>query len=243
MFHSLNWRSLALLLFPQILLCAPSPTLAASLFICDVPETSGGCVNGTISPEGFVTFDFSGFTDSFVGGAPVSSPVQALETGTDLPDLGLAKIGFSFFWLAGSAGTDTSPQTIFFTQSDGRVSDVLNYTYSVAGGAGSDFLNLFGYVISAEAPVTTAQLAADGIVPTGFASASGLLSFPSTDITSTFQPGVPELPSWELMLLGFAGLGFVASLSQKRCSRSLKQPDKSSAGGRPGAAAYQLPST
>jgi hypothetical protein len=224
MFHSLNWRSLALLLFPQILLCAPSPTLAASLFICDVPATAGGCVNGTSSPEGFVTFDFSGFTDSFVGGVPVSSPVQALETGTDLPDLGLAKIGFSFFWLAGSAGTDTSPQTIFFTQPDGRVSDVLNYVYSVAGGAGSDFLNLFGYVISAETPVTTAQLAADGIVPTGFASASGLFSFPSTDITSTFQPGVPELPSWGLMLLGFAGIGFAgyrASRKRRAASRSL----------------------
>jgi hypothetical protein len=177
-------------------------------------------VNGTSSPEGFVTFDFSGFTDSFVGGVPVSSPVQALETGTDLPDLGLAKIGFSFFWLAGSAGTDTSPQTIFFTQPDGRVSDVLNYVYSVAGGAGSDFLNLFGYVISAETPVTTAQLEADGVGPTGFASASGLFSFPSTDITSTFQPGVPELPSWGLMLLGFAGLGFAghrASRKRRHC--------------------------
>ncbi len=55
MFHSLNWRSLALLLFPQILLCALSPTLGASLFICDVPATAGGCVNGTSSPESWAT--------------------------------------------------------------------------------------------------------------------------------------------------------------------------------------------
>ena len=86
----------------------------------------------------------------------MSSPVQAPETGPISPIWGLAKIGFSFFWLASSSGTDTS-QTIFFTRPDGGVSDVLDFIYSVAGGAGSDFLNLLGYVISAETPVTTAS--------------------------------------------------------------------------------------
>jgi hypothetical protein len=36
-------------------------------------------------PRSFVTFDFSGFTDSFIGGVPVSSPVQAPETGPISP--------------------------------------------------------------------------------------------------------------------------------------------------------------
>jgi hypothetical protein len=220
MFHPLTWRSLALL-FLWHLLCASSPTSAATLYICDVPAPAGGCANGTSSPEGFVTFDFSGFTDSFVGGVPASSPIQAPKTGTDLPDLGLAKIGFSFFWLAGSAGMDTSPQTIFFTQPDGRVTDVLNYVYSVAGGAGQNFLNLFGYVVSAETPVTVAQLEVDGIVPTGFASASGQFNFPNTDITSTFQPGVPEPSTWAMMLVGFAGLGFAGYRASRKSVASV----------------------
>jgi hypothetical protein len=216
MFHPLNWRSLAFFYFRRSSFARRLQHWRHTYLFATCRRPLAACVNGTSSPESFVTFDFSGFTDSFVGGVPVSSPVRAPETGPDLPDLGLAKIGFSFFWLAGSSGTDTSPQTIFFPRPDGRVSDVLNYVYSVVGGAGSDFLNLLCYVISAETPVTTAQLAARGIVPTGFASASGLFSCPSTDITSTFQPGVPELPSWRLMLLGFAGLGFVGYRASRK---------------------------
>jgi hypothetical protein len=175
----------------------------ASLFICDVPASNGGCENGASSPEGFVTFDFSGFTDAFIGGLPATSPTVASESGTDLPDLGLAKIGFSFFWLA--MGTNTTPQTIFFETPDGHVADVLNYSYSRTG---LDQTNLFGYVISSETPLTVAELEADGVTPTGFASASGPFDFPNTDITSTFQPGVPEPSTWTMMLLGFAGFGY-----------------------------------
>jgi PEP-CTERM motif len=91
----------------------------------------------------------------------------------------------------------------------------------VAGGAGQDFLNLFGYVVSAETPVTVAQLEVDGIVPTGFASASGQFNFPNTDITSTFQPGVPEPSTWAMMLVGFAGLGFAGYRASRKSVASV----------------------
>jgi hypothetical protein len=214
MIRSFSLRTFAGLPFVLAAFCAAQPALAqnppATLFICDVPAPDGGCVNGASSPEGFVTFDFSGFTDAFIAGLPATSPTVASETGTDLPDLGLAKIGFSFFWLA--MGTNTASETIFFETPDGHVSDVLNFSYSRTG---LDQTNLFGYVISSETPVTVAQLEADGVTPTGFASADGLFEFPNTDITSTFQPGVPEASTWAMMMLGFAGLGLFARRARR----------------------------
>jgi hypothetical protein len=120
---------------------ALSPTLAhsASLFICNVTAADGGCVNGTSTTAGSVTFDFSGFLagDSFVGGLPATSPAQAAASG---------KIDFSFSWHTLSPGVDTPEQTIFFTS--GRlVDDVLDYASSVSGGAGRDFMNISGYVL------------------------------------------------------------------------------------------------
>jgi hypothetical protein len=51
-----------------------SPALAqnppASLFICAVTASDGGCANGSSSPAGLVTFTFSNFVDSFVNGLP-----------------------------------------------------------------------------------------------------------------------------------------------------------------------------
>jgi PEP-CTERM motif len=182
---------------------------ANSLFICDVPASAGGCVDGSSSPAGSATFTFSGITDgdSFIGGLPANSPTTVSESGTDLPDLGLAQIFFSFSWLA--MGTTTTPQTIFFTQPDGDVSAVLNFAYSREG---LDLTNVFGYLISAETPVTAAQLAADGIVPTGTESASGPFNFPNADIAATFEPGVaiPEPSTWAMMMSGFAALGAAA---------------------------------
>ena len=69
-------------------------------------------------------------------------------------------------------------------------------------------MNLFGYVVSAQTPVTAAQLENDGVTPTGSASAVGLFNFPNTGMTATFQPGVPEPATWMMLLIGFAGVGF-----------------------------------
>jgi hypothetical protein len=179
----------------------------ASLFICAVTAADGGCSNGGGSPAGVVTFTYSNFTDSFVNGLPAVSPTEASEAGSDLPDLGLAKIVFSFSWLG--MGLDTAPQTIFFDAPGGGVSAVLNFAYSREG---LDLTNVFGYVIASASPVSAAALEADGIVPTGTASASGPFDFSGTDITATFQPGaaVPEASTWAMVLISFAGLGYAS---------------------------------
>jgi hypothetical protein len=188
-----------------------SPAIAqnssASLFICAVTAEDGGCANGVGSPSGFVTFTFGNFTDMFVNGLPAVSPTDASESGSDLPDLGLAKISFSFSWLG--MGSNTTPQTIFFETPGGGVSAVLNFVYSREG---LDLTNVFGYVIASETPVSASELENDGVVPTGATSASGPFDFPNTDITATFQPGVsaPESSTWLMMIVGFAGLGCVS---------------------------------
>lgn len=184
---------------------ALSLTLAhsASLSICSVTAANGGCVNGTSAPPGFVTFDFSGFLpgDSFVGGLPATSPAQAAASG---------KINFSFSWHTLSPGVDTPEQTIFFT-SGGLVDDVLDYASSVFGGAGRDFMIISGYVLPLATPVTVADLASQGITATGSMSLPVLYEFPTTNLTATFQPTpIPELPTWGLIALGFAGIGVSA---------------------------------
>lgn len=215
MIHSFAMRSAAAVAAAAVMFVAPpahADSVAGSLFICDVSASQGGCANGGSSPEGSVTFTFSGITDgdSFVNGSPAASPTQASESGIDLPDLGLAKITFSFSWLA--QGTTTSPQTIFFYGPGGNVSDVLNYAYSQEARG---LLNVVGYVVSAQGPVTAAQLSKDGITPTGSASAGGLYEFPNAGVTATFQTAIPEATTWAMMLMGFAGLAF-ASLWRTR---------------------------
>ena len=204
-------RPIAPMAFASIL-AALSPTLAdsASLFICNVTAADSGCVNGTSTPAGFVTFDFSGFLagDSFVGGLPATSPAQAAASG---------EIEFSLSWHTHSPGVDTPEQTIFFVRSGGLVADVLDYASSVSGGAGRDFMVISGYVLPLATPVTVADLASQGITATGSVSLPVLYEFPTTDLTATFQPApIPELPTWELMALGFASLG----LSGSRIRRS-----------------------
>jgi hypothetical protein len=155
-------------------------------------------------PPGFVTFDFSGFLagDSFVGGLPATSPAQAAASG---------EIDFSFSWHTLSPGVDTPEQRIFFLASGGLVDDVLDYASSVSGGAGRDFMVISGYVLPLATPVTVADLASRGITATGSVSLPVLYEFPTTDLTAVFQPSaIPELPTWGLMALGFAGLGFAA---------------------------------
>ena len=197
---------------------ALSPTLAhsASLFICNVTTADGGCVNGTSTPAGFVTFDFSGFLagDSFVGGLPATSPAQAAASG---------KIDFSFSWHTLSPGVDTPEKTIFFVTSGGLVADVLDYASSVFGGAGRDFMNISGYLLPLATPVTVADLASQGITATGSVKLPAVYEFPTTDLTATFQPSaVPEPSTWAMVLLGFAGLGFVGYRTRPR----LPQPHK-----------------
>ncbi len=205
MFPCLKTAPMTLFTFASVLLGCSSPALAqpatASLSICSVSAAEGGCANGTSSPPGFVTFDFSGFLpgNTFIGGLPATSPAQAAATGP---------VDFSLFWQTQTPGVDTPEQTIFFLTSNGLVADVLNYVSSVEGGAGRDFMNIFGYVQSFSAPVTVAELASQGVTPTGSVGLHTLYAFSATDLAATFQPApIPELPTWGLMALGFAALG------------------------------------
>jgi hypothetical protein len=191
--------------FASAVLGFSSPALAqtatASLSICSVSAAEGGCANGTSSPPGFVTFDFSGFLpgDTFIGGLPATSPAQAPASG---------EIEFSLNWHTRTPGVDTPEQTIFFTEPNGLVADVLNYTSSVTGGAGRDFMDIVGYVLALSTPVTVADLAGEGIAPTGSVSLPTVYKFAATDLAATFQPApIPELPTWGLMALGLAALG------------------------------------
>jgi hypothetical protein len=106
---------------------------------------------------------------------------------------------------------DTPEQTVFFVTSGGLVADVLDYVSSVFGGAGRDLMIISGYVLPLATSVTVADLASQGITPTGSVSLPALYEFPTTDLTATFQPSaIPELPIWALMALGFAALGLPA---------------------------------
>ena len=129
----------------------PSRKILRVSFHRAVTASDGGCANGGASPAGVVTFTFGNFTDSFINGLPATSPTEAPEAGSDLPDLGLAKIAFSFSWLG--MGSDTTPQTIFFDAPGGGVSAVLNFVYSREG---LDLTNVFGYVIASGLPVSAA---------------------------------------------------------------------------------------
>jgi len=219
---SINRRLITLFTSGLMLSGFSSPSLAtANLFICNVPATAGGCANGASAPTGFMTFDFSGFLpgNTFIGGLPAGSPATAPTTGP---------IDFSFFWQTTSPGTNTPVQTIFFTEPDGLVADVLNYVSSVSGGAGSDFMNLFGYVEAFATPVTVAYLTSQGVTATGSTSATGLYDFTATDLAGTFQPGaIPELPTWGLILLGFAGLSAAGARAAQRRVASVQSPAKS----------------
>jgi hypothetical protein len=128
------------------------------------------------------------------------------------PGGGERKIDFSFSWHTLSPGVDTPEQTVFFVTPGGLVADVLDYASSVFGGAGRDFMIISGYVLPFATPVTVADLASQGITSTGSVSLPVLYEFPTTDLTATFQPApIPELPTWGLIGLGFAGLGLSGS--------------------------------
>ena len=162
---------------------ANRPASAASFVICDAP----GCG----SPDPNITFDSSGFAILLINGTGSSGDTVLSENGTFLG--GAALIPFFGFWSSGGPITSTN-QTIFFTESGGGVSDVLNYDYAPGPtGLGLGLLN--GFVMSDTAtPFTIAALNAAGIFPTSTVAESTVpFDFSNTGITASFRSDV-EVP-------------------------------------------------
>jgi hypothetical protein len=161
------------------------PATAVSFVICDAP----GCG----SPDPNITFNSSGFLLLVIDGSVSPPPVFVhSENGTFLG--GAAPIPFVGVWTPGGPVTvTTTPQTIFFTERGGGVSDVLQYSYTqpVTGGPGV----LTGFVMSdAGTPFTVAALRNAGIVATRTVAESTVpFAFNNTGITASFRSDV-EVP-------------------------------------------------
>jgi hypothetical protein len=167
---------------------ANRPATAASFVICDAP----GCG----SPDPNITFNSSGFQVLIIDGQAPSNPnnPNTIVLSENGPFLGVAAvIPFAGVWIPGAPITVTTPpQTIFFTESGGGVSDVLRYAY-VQNADGSGFLA--GAIISdTGTPFTVADLNAAGIFATSTVAESNVpFDFSNTDITASFRSDV-EVP-------------------------------------------------
>jgi hypothetical protein len=108
-------------------------------------------------------------------------------------------------------------ETIFITEPGSTlISDVRNFTYA-ANPLNDTIGELNGFVISDNdrTPMTVADLNAAGVfATTTLSGADGPVgTFPNTDIAASFQSdadGVPEPSTWAMMIVGFAGLSYVA---------------------------------
>jgi hypothetical protein len=178
---------------------AATQSAQAAAFVLCASTTCG-------SPSGETTFSLNDFEFGFsVNGtevqhglhSPASTTVSQAGSFVD----GAAQNTFSGSWIDEGMTTAES-ETIFFTHGS-AISDVLNFNYSTSGGHGT----VSGYVITGS--LSAAILAAVGITPTGTAPEGTLFSFNNAFIGASFQTSsTPEAPTWAMMALGFAGLGF-----------------------------------
>ena len=207
--------SLSLLLSGLLFSPAMAQPGPANLFICDAPV----CVNGVTSPEPLITFTSSGFVDGAAGFQVNSNFAQGIysisEHGTDIN--GAAEIDFSGVWASSGAVTPENQTIFFYDNGDpAAIGDVLHVTFSQTIVADQIFGHIDGTVISdndAFGPLSVAGLNAIGIFATGTLPESGATMpyfFNNTDFKGAFQSDVPELSTWAMMLVGFAGLGYAA---------------------------------
>jgi hypothetical protein len=179
---------------------AAQPAQAGSLVIC----TSTACG----APSGNTEFNLNDFEAGFdVNGSLVQeglgSPATIFsdQAGTFVD--GAAENTFSGNWVD-LGETTTKVETVFFTDTSGGISDVLNFNYSTNGVFGS----ISGYVISGA--LTVAGLASVGITPTSTVPERGVFTFNNAFISASIQtgPAIPEPSTWAMVMLGFAGLSY-----------------------------------
>jgi PEP-CTERM motif len=126
-----------------------------------------------------------------------------------------------------SGAATTGPLSPFFSAVDGNVYDSLN---NLIGGSSGGFLpsssSIQGYALifglsSVFDPVGHVVLSSDGgsiidvtDITVALFNSSGITVFGDQDITSnivqTSISAVPEPSTWAMMILGFAGIGFMA---------------------------------
>lgn len=188
-------------------LAASTPASAAFLGICDAPACGALDPNIVFSANDFEgTFQINSVVVQQGLGSPSSTSVS--EGAGPNP----TEIDFSGVWILGGP-INALNATVFFTEGNSGISDVLHYTYS---SDANGFGHLDGFVMSdATGAIDPGFLSGRGIVATLTTNERRVFDFSNTNITANFQSdGVPEPAAWALMLLGFAGLG--ASLRSAR---------------------------
>jgi hypothetical protein len=168
---------------------------------------------------GILTVDLTGNGSGFLGGfftdAPFDFHLVGPTSGGAAVDLTIATLTVNgstvSFTNPTQIGLSFSPDLAFFRQTGGP--DLIQLTFS-----GPDFLALqntngpFSFT-------STDQLATSDFH--GISTSGGELGF--TALTShvvlagtDVQSGVPELSTWAMMLIGFAGIGFVAHRRKRK---------------------------
>jgi hypothetical protein len=188
------------------------PAEAASVFICASPVCGNAHLKTTFSLNDFDGgFDLNGSQVQMGLNSPASPSVSDVGSFVD----GAAKNTFSGLWVPDGTIQPKNETVFFFNplvlfpgNNITTVTTVLNWSYSQEG----TFADLSGFVISGNLSVT--DLASVGITPSyGFEAADEVFFFGSEvpNIVPSIRPytGVPEPSTWAMMLLGFAGLGFV----------------------------------
>jgi hypothetical protein len=195
---------------------APNGARAALVYDLTIDHCTGGCSTGGVTPFATVTISQSGGVDTFT--VVTNSPTYVFNgngNGFDAFAFSLASgtgqtITLSAAMLAAGFSVDLSlPQ-----HQDGFG----DYTYGIAltnAGTGATSLS---FTLTDPNPLTTASFSfgtggsGDALFTADILSLNGLTGVVGGGIASA----VPEPSTWAMMILGFAGIGFMAYRRRSR---------------------------